>query len=146
MLNKRSGMKGLAGANDLRQVHAAAETGDAEAREALEVYVHAIRHFLGAYLVELGGADAVVFTAGVGENDPAVREAVCADIARLGIAIDSAKNAATRGPEDVVDLTARGAPVKILVVPTDEELEIATQSLAAVVHSGAAVIEPRAGW
>ena len=146
LLNKRSGMKGLAGANDLRQVHAAAETGDAEAREALEVYVHAIRHFLGAYLVELGGADAVVFTAGVGENDPAVREAVCADIARLGIAIDSAKNAATRGPEDVVDLTARGAPVKILVVPTDEELEIATQSLAAVVDSGAAVIEPRAGW
>jgi acetate kinase len=101
---------------------------------------------LGAYLVELGGADAVVFTAGVGENDPAIREAVCAGIARLGIAIDPAKNAGTRGPDDVVDLTARGAPVKILVVPTDEELEIATQSLAAVIEAGAEVPEPRATW
>ncbi len=147
LLNKQSGMKGLAGANDLRQVHAAAEAGDPAAREALEVYVHMIRHYLGAYLVELGGADAVVFTAGVGENDPAVREAVCADIARLGIAIDTSRNAATRGPEDVVDLTARGAPVKVLVVPTDEELEIATQSLAAVVDSGVVQVEPRvARW
>ena len=108
LLNKRSGMKGLAGANDLRQVHAAAETGDA--REALEVYVHAIRHFLGAYTrgnPRRRGRCGV--HCGVGENDPAVREAVCADIARLGIAIDSAKNAATRGPEDVVDPLRRAA-------------------------------------
>ena len=146
LLNKQSGMKGLTGANDLRQVHAAADAGDASAQEALGVYVHMVRHYLGAYLVELGGADAIVFTAGVGENDPAIRKAVCAGIARLGVAIDPAKNAGTRGPDDVVDLTARGAPVKILVVPTDEELEIATQSLAAVIEAGAEVPEPRATW
>lgn len=84
LLNKRSGMKGLTGDNDLRQVHAAAATGDAHAVEALEVYVHAIRHYVGAYLAELGGADALVFTAGVGENDAAVREAVCAGLAPSG--------------------------------------------------------------
>ncbi|HRY11676.1 MAG: acetate kinase [Actinobacteria bacterium] len=132
LLNKRSGMKGLTGDNDLRQVHAAAATGDAHAVEALEVYVHAIRHYVGAYLAELGGADALVFTAGVGENDAAVREAVCAGLAPLGIAIDAGKNASTRGPNEVVNLTARGAPVQVLVVPTNEELEIATQSLASV--------------
>ena len=132
LLNKRSGMKGLTGDNDLRQVHAAAATGDAHAVEALEVYVHAIRHYVGAYLAELGGADALVFTAGVGENDAAVREAVCAGLAPLGIAIDAGKNASTRGPNEVVNLTARGAPVQVLVVPTNEELEIAAQSLASV--------------
>lgn len=132
LLNKRSGMKGLTGDNDLRQVHAAAATGDAHAVEALEVYVHAIRHYVGAYLAELGGADALAFTAGVGENDAAVREAVCAGLAPLGIAIDAGKNASTRGPNEVVNLTARGAPVQVLVVPTNEELEIATQSLASV--------------
>lgn len=132
LLNKQSGMKGLAGQNDLRLVHTAAADGDGAASAALEVYVHQIRHYLGAYLVALGGVDAVVFTAGVGENDARVREAVCADLSGLGIAIDSERNANTRGPDGVVDISAPDAMVKVLVVPTNEELEIANQAVAAV--------------
>lgn len=132
LLNKESGMKGLSGHNDLRHVHAAAAAGDAAAHTALEVYAHAIRHYLGAYLVELGGADAIVFTAGVGENDAAVRAAVCVGLAGFGIELDPDLNAATRGPDDVVEISRAGSPVRVVVVPTDEELEIATQALATV--------------
>lgn len=129
LLNKRSGMKGLAGENDLRRVHAAIGKGDEDARVALEVYVHAIRHHLGAYLVELGGADAVVFTAGVGENDAAVRSAVCAGLSRLGIELDETANAGARGPADIA---ATHSAVRVLVIPTDEEQEIARESLRAL--------------
>jgi acetate kinase len=132
LLNKQSGMKGLSGHNDLRQVHAAADAGDATARTALQVYAHAVRHYLGAYLVELGGADAVAFTAGVGENDAAVRAAVCDRLRDVGIELDPARNEQTRGPDEVVDIALPGSRVRVLVVPTDEELEIATQTLAAV--------------
>ncbi len=132
LLNKSSGMKGLAGANDLREVHAAAADGDTLAAAALQVYVHQIRHYLGAYLVELGGADAIVFTAGVGENDAALRADVCKCLAALGIVLDEGVNAATRGPDHPVDVAAAYSGVRVLVVPTNEELEIATQALAAV--------------
>jgi acetate kinase len=132
LLNKRSGLKGLAGENDLRLVHAAAADGDPAARVALEVYVHAIRHYLGAYLVGLGGADAIVFTAGVGENDPQVRAAVCEGLEDLGIGLDSARNASARGPSDPVDIAAPDSRVRVLVVPTDEEREIARESLLAL--------------
>lgn len=132
LLNKSSGMKGLAGANDLRIVHAAADNGDALARAALEVYVHQIRHYLGAYLVELGGVDAIVFTAGVGQNDTWVRQAVCENLAGLGIVLDPELNATVRGPSGPVDIAAAYSGVRILVIPTNEELEIATQSLRAV--------------
>lgn len=132
LLNKRSGMKGLAGDNDLRQVHARAADGEAAAREALQVYVHGIRHYLGAYLVELGGADAIVFTAGVGENDALVREWACEGLSGLGIEVDPARNDAARRPSDVVDISASDSAVRVLVIPTDEEREIATQALRAV--------------
>ncbi len=129
LLNKASGMKGLAGENDLRQVHTAAERGDAAAEAALQVYVHQIRHYVGAYLLELGGVDALVFTAGVGENDYRVRAAVCEGLANLGIVLDPHLNAATRGPEVVVDVSAAYSAVRVLVVPTNEELEIAMQTI-----------------
>lgn len=132
MLNRRSGMLGMCGHNDLRAVHAAIADGDAAAEAALEVYVHRIRQYLGAYLVELGGADAVVFTAGVGENDADVRRRVCRGLAELGIVLDEPLNEATRGPESPVDVAATDSPIRVLVVPTNEELEIADQTLAAV--------------
>jgi acetate kinase len=132
LLNKASGMKGLAGANDLREVQAAATSGNSAAAAALQVYVHQIRHYLGAYLVELGRVDAIVFTAGVGENDPVVRSAVCDGLAGLGIVLDEQENAATRGPDHPVDVAAAYSAVRVLVVPTNEELEIATQALAAL--------------
>jgi acetate kinase len=132
MLNKRSGLLGLCGQNDLRQVHALAAAGDPDAELALSVYVHRVRKYIGAYLAVLGRADAIVFTAGVGENDPEIRRRVVAGLEMIGVAIDSVRNAATRGPASPVDLSFRGAPIRVLVVPTNEELEIARQTAEAV--------------
>ncbi|MCB0915952.1 MAG: acetate kinase [Actinobacteria bacterium] len=127
LLNMNSGMKGLAGANDLREIHTRSQAGDAAATLALEVYAHRIREYLGAYLVALGGADVIVFTAGVGENDHVIREMVCKDLAWLGVALDSDANARRSGDSRVV--SRRGSPIAVMVVPTNEELEIALQTL-----------------
>lgn len=126
LLNKRSGLVGLAGSNDFRDVRAAAESGNDAARLAIEVYVHAIRRYLGAYLLELGGADAIVFTAGVGENAADLRAAVCADLEWFGVRLDAARNeAVARGARLISEDDSR---VAVLVVPTDEEAEIARQT------------------
>jgi acetate kinase len=132
MLNKRSGLVGMCGQNDLREVHRLAAAGDADAELALGVYVHRIRKYLGAYLAVLGRADAIVFTAGVGENDPEIRRRVVAGLEMVGVAIDGERNAATRGSRVPVDLSFRGAPIRVLVVPTNEELEIARETAEAV--------------
>lgn len=132
MLNKRSGLMGLCGQNDLRQVHALAAKGDADAELALSVYVHRIRKYLGAYLAVLGRADAIVFTAGVGENDPEIRRRVVAGLEMISVAIDTELNARVRGSSVPVDLSFPGAPIRVLVVPTNEELEIARQTATAV--------------
>lgn len=132
MLNKGSGIQGLCGVNDMREVHRLISEGDLDAELALGVYVHRIRKYLGAYLAILGRADAIVFTAGVGENDPEVRRRVVAGLEMIGVAIDAQRNAATRGSTLPVDLSFRGAPIKVLVVPTNEELEIANQTVAAI--------------
>jgi acetate kinase len=132
MLNKRSGLLGMCGQNDLREVHALAARGNRDAELALSVYVHRIRKYLGAYLAVLGRADAIVFTAGVGENDPEIRRRVISGLELIGVAIDQERNAATRGPSAPVDLSFRGAPIRVLVVPTNEELEIARQTAQAV--------------
>lgn len=132
LLNKRSGMFGLCGQNDLREVSRLIGEGDRDAELALAVYCHRIKKYVGAYLAVLGRADAIVFTAGVGENDPEVRRRVVAGLEMAGIAIDQRLNAATRGPATPVDLSFRGAPIRVMVVPTNEELEIAVQTAAAV--------------
>lgn len=126
LLNKRSGLFGMAGSNDFRDVRRAAAEGDDAARLAIEVYVHAIRRYLGSYLVELGGADAIVFTAGVGENAADLRAAVCADLEWFGVRIDAERNEAPdRGARRISTDDSR---VAVLVVPTDEEAEIARQT------------------
>lgn len=130
LLNRESGLKGLAGDNDMRTVHARAAQGDADARLAIAVYVHRIRRYVGAFAAVLGGIDALVFTAGVGEHSPAVRAAVCADLDHLGIAVDAARNAVTVGPATTTAI-GTGA-TEVLVVPTDEEAEIAAQTRALV--------------
>ena len=94
VLNSRSGLLALAGDNDMREVQRRAAAGDAAAELALDVYCYRIRKYVGAYLAALGGADAIVFTAGVGENDPLVRARSLAGLERLGIAVDDARNAA----------------------------------------------------
>lgn len=127
LLNKNSGMKGLTGANDLRQIHTMKAAGDEAAALALEVYAYRIREYLGAYLVALGGADAIVFTAGVGENDDVIRSMVCKDLAWLGVALDADANATRSSGTRVI--SQRRSPIAVLVVPTNEELEIARQTL-----------------
>ncbi len=134
VLNKESGLKGLAGSNDLREVHRRADAGDADAVEALEVFCYRIRCTVGAYAVALGRLDAVVFTAGIGENDADVRARVCGGLAVLGVRLDEARNAARS--RDVWMISSDDSAVAVLVVPTDEELEIAEQSLAVVRANG----------
>ena len=132
LLNRSSGLRGLCGDNDLRQIAARAEAGDAAASAAREVYVHRIRKYLGAYLAVLGKADAVVFTAGVGENDWWIRQQVCEGLEIFGVAIDRASNEGLRAEGMIRDISAAGAPIKVLVVPTDEEREIAQQAVQLV--------------
>lgn len=130
LLNKQSGLFGFAGSNDYRDVRAAAEAGDADAKLGIDVYVHRARHYLGAYLAVLQGADTVVFTAGLGENATDLRSQICAGFEWCGIRIDETRNAAsTSGPRLI---SADDSRVKVLVVPTDEEAEIARQSVELV--------------
>jgi acetate kinase len=133
LLNRRSGMLGLAGAVDMREVHRMARAGDEEARLALGVYCHRIKHYVGAYVAELGRVDAIVFTAGVGENDAWVRSHALAGLKPIGIEIDQVRNSSDGGLAR--SISPDDAPVAVLVIPTDEELEIARQSLDLVAGS-----------
>ncbi|HSK27931.1 MAG TPA: acetate kinase [Jiangellales bacterium] len=127
-LNKSSGLLGLTGANDLREVHRLAAAGDEDAALALEVYCHRIRKYVGAYSAVLGRVDAVVFTAGVGENDAWVRAHALAGLERFGIEVDRERNdPARRGARWISPDRSEAA---VLVVPTDEELEIAREAVA----------------
>ena len=123
LLNSRSGLLGLAGSADMRDVEAAVEAGDADAELALEVWAHRIRHYVGAYLAQLGGLDAVVFTAGIGENAPALRGRALAGLQHLGLSIDAERNAERSRVPRII--SPDDAPVAVLVVPTNEELAIA---------------------
>ena len=129
LLNRRSGMLGLTGSSDLRDVQDAAERGDQRASLALDIYCRRLRHTIGAYLVDLHPLHAIVFTAGVGENSAVVRANTLAGLDRLGIALDPDRNEAKgRGTRRI---STDDSPVSILVVPTNEELEIARQTLDA---------------
>jgi acetate kinase len=130
ILNTQSGLRGLAGSNDLREVHAKADAGDADAAEALDVFCYRIRCTVGAYAAALGGLDAVVFTAGIGENDPDVRARVCAGLSGFGVRVDETRN--TARSREVRTISPADGPAAVLVVPTNEELEIAEQTLAVV--------------
>jgi acetate kinase len=130
LLNKRSGLLGLTGMGDMRDVQEAASNGNELAEAALAVWRHRIRHYLGAYLAQLGGLDAVVFTAGIGENNALLRRRSMAGLEFLGITIDDDRNElASRQPRKI---SPDASPVAVLVIPTNEELAIARQSLALV--------------
>jgi len=128
LLNRRSGMLGLAGRSDLRDVVLAAEAGEPDAVLALDVYVHRIRRYLGAYAVALGGVDVIVFTAGAGETSVPIRARTLAGLEFLGVEVDEAANAEPNGATRRI--SAPGSRVEVLVVPTDEEREIAMQTAA----------------
>jgi acetate kinase len=134
LLNRHSGLLGLSGHGDMRDVQSAAEQGDAAAALALDVYLHRLTHYVGAYYALLGGLDTIVFTAGVGENSPIVRGRSLAGLDALGIRIDAERNESdARGPRVI---SADDSRVTVLVIPTDEELEIARQTLSAVRPAG----------
>jgi acetate kinase len=123
MLANKSGLAGLSGTSgDLRDIEQAAEQGNARAKLTLDVYTASVRHYLGAYLVELGGADTIVFTGGIGENSDSVRTAVCRDLEELGIVLDPALNRAAKGEARV---SAERSRVQVWVMPTNEELIVA---------------------
>lgn len=132
LLSEQSGLLGLAGSEDLREVQAAATGGDLTAQAALDVYQHRLRHYLGAYLAQLGGADVILFTAGVGENSPSIRAATLRGLEDLGIQIDSDLNAAPGNQTRVISSTE--SRVTVMVLPANEELEIARQTVELVGH------------
>lgn len=126
-LTTRSGLLGLSGiSNDVRDIAEAAANGHANAKLALDVFVAGARHWTGAYFLALNGADALVFTAGTGENSPALRAAICADLDNLGIKLDAQKNKSIRATEALI--SAPDSAVKIFVVPTNEELVVAREA------------------
>ncbi|WP_062990141.1 acetate kinase [Nocardia anaemiae] len=130
MLNRNAGLKGLSGVNDFRELQRLIDAGDAAARLAYDVYIHRLRRYLGAYLIELGGVDAITFTAGVGENSPQVRADALAGLSRFGIEVDPDRNTARE--RAARHISAPGAEVAVLVVPTNEELAIAQAALGVV--------------
>lgn len=132
-LNKDSGLKGLTGDSDLRDVEKRAQDHDEVAQTALAIYALRIKNYIGAYLAQLGEIDAIVFTAGVGENSIEMREQVCAGLEHLGIELDYQKNAVRS--DEPRDIATRGSKARILVIPTNEELEIAQQAAAVVVQN-----------
>lgn len=130
ILAEESGLKGLSRAgNDLRDIEAAADAGNADAKRAIDVFVGSIRDYLGAYLVRLGGADAIVFTGGIGENSARVRAATCQGLEELGIELDPQRNASAKGEMKVSTDSSR---VAIWVAPTNEEIVVARQSYEAI--------------
>lgn len=126
LLTEESGLKGICGTNDMREVIEKAEAGDSQAKVALEIYSYRVKKYIGAYFAALGSVNSLVFTAGIGENAPYIRELCCTGLKRLGIEIDSERN--TASGNEIREISASGSEVKILVVPTNEELRIAQET------------------
>lgn len=127
LLNKRSGMFGLTGYSDMRDITRAMDEGNHEAALAYEMYAYRIKKYIGSYAAALNGLDAIVFTAGVGENDALCRRKVCEDLEFLGIHFDPEKNKIRS--KEIREINTADSTVKVLIVPTNEELEIAKQCI-----------------
>ncbi|MBQ8607746.1 MAG: acetate kinase [Bacteroidaceae bacterium] len=129
LLNKKSGVLGISGvSSDMREVAAAAKSGNERARLALDIYFYRIKKYIGAYAAAMGGVDVILFTGGVGENQADCRETACAGLEFMGVKIDPAVNNAIHGEEAII--SAADSKVKVVVIPTDEEMMIASDTLA----------------
>ena len=126
MLNKQSGLKGICGSNDMREVEKMAENGDSKAVLALDMFAYRIKKYLGAYSAVVGKLDCIIFTGGIGENDIDTRMRCCEDLDILGIELDLVKN--NQRAKKILDISSKESKVKVLVIPTNEELEIAMQT------------------
>ena len=132
-LSKEGGLLGISGvSNDVRDIAAAAEQGNADACLALEVLVKAVRHWTGAFAFEMGGLEALVFTAGIGENRADIRANICAGLEGFGIRLDKTRNTAYAGGE--ADIATDDSPVRVLVIPTNEELVVARETRRRILH------------
>ena len=131
-LNRESGLKGIAGTNDMREILARADRGDVDAKLAMAMYVHRVRHYIGAYRALLPELHGLVFTGGIGEHASEIRSAVCRDLAHLGFHLDEDKNRSI--PAGIAEIQSSHSAVRIMVVPTDEEGEIARQALELLSH------------
>ena len=130
LFNRESGMKGLAGDNDMREVWKRIDAGEQEARDAMDIYLHRLVKYVGAYTAVMGGLDVLTFTAGIGENDSRVRAELCGRLAHMGIRFDAGANAVrARGP---LTISTPESSVIVMVVPTNEELSIARQALTLI--------------
>ncbi len=125
MLNKKSGLKGICGNNDMREVGEMAQNGDEKAKLALEMFSYRIKKYIGSYSAVLGRVDCLIFTGGIGENDIEVRRNSCSNLENLGISLDLDKN--NQRAKEIIDISKPNSKVKVLVIPTNEELEIALQ-------------------
>jgi acetate kinase len=125
LLNKQSGLLGVGGSSDMRDIRKLTAEGDESAILALKLYAYRIKKFIGSYAAILNGVDAIIFTAGVGENDVDMRKAVCEELDFLGISLDEALNKNYQGV--ATDISNPEGKVRILVIPTNEEFEIASQ-------------------
>jgi acetate kinase len=130
VFNRESGLKGICGENDMRKILRRADLGDERAQLAIEMYCYRVKKYIGAYLAILSGINALVFTGGIGENGTLIRQRICGGLEPLGMVVDDRKNQTTS--KEAFEIQAEEATVKILVVPTHEELEIARQTAAAI--------------
>jgi acetate kinase len=128
ILNKDSGLKGICGVNDMRQIGKLAKAGNPQARLAIEMVCYRIKKYIGAYYAVLGSLDALIFTGGIGENAAFIRSGACLGLAHLGIEVDPEKN--SRRSEEAFEIQSANSPVKVLVIPTNEELQIAEETVA----------------
>ncbi|MBT4365490.1 MAG: acetate/propionate family kinase, partial [Desulfobacteraceae bacterium] len=126
LLNKKSGLKGICGTNDMREIIERVNAGDYLAKLALEIYTYRIKKYIGAFIAVLGSVDAIVFTAGIGENSPDTRRLSCQGLKQLGIEMDPKKNA--EDSDGIDEINTPSSNVKILVIPTNEELHIAIET------------------
>jgi acetate kinase len=135
ILNKESGLKGICGYNDMREVERLAAGGNAPAKLAIEMFCYRIKKYIGAYYAAIGSLDAIIFTGGIGENSDLIRKEACAGLQNLGIAIDEAKNHVRASK--ITDISAPSSKIKVIIVPTNEELEIAQQTVECIKTSEA---------
>jgi len=130
MLNQESGLKGICGVNDMREILRRAGAGDERAELAIQMYTYRLKKYIGAYCAALGRVDGVVFTAGIGENAPEIRARACDGLSGFGIRVDPRRNAErSRAAREIQSEDAR---VRVLVIPTDEELEIAEETVQCI--------------
>ena len=140
LLGSRSGLAGISGASgDIRDLTRAAAAGDSRSQLAIDVFVRAIRHYLGAFMLSLGGVDAITFSGGIGENSAEIRAAVLKDLSAFGVVLDEDRNRAIKGAGKCEGaISTDKSPVKVLVVPANEEIIVARETVAVIGRANAA--------